>query len=206
MVQDKNTQQYFESDEKSLESESLEKKKPNNKNRIIKQLQNIMFFIFFISCFAIMVVLFKNELGEPVSLKGYTMLNVISSSMEPAIPKNSLVITKSIDVNLIEIGDDITYRLGEASTVTHRVIEIWEDYEQTGKRVFRTKGIANELPDSTLVFGEDIIGKVVFKSYIIGSIILLVRRYGAWIGLLCMLCYGFVVTLLSALESNHKKN
>lgn len=54
---------------------------------------------------------------------GYQYLNVISGSMSPNIPINTVVIIKKIPFNEIRVGDVVTYKVG-STNVTHRVVEI----------------------------------------------------------------------------------
>ena len=87
-------------------------------------------------------------------LLGYRVFNVISGSMEPKYSVGDLIYVKSVDVNSIQVGDDITFILNEDLVVaTHRVVEI-----DTEKRHFYTKGDANETPDASPVHFNNVIG------------------------------------------------
>jgi signal peptidase len=99
---------------------------------------------------------------------------VLSSSMAPAIHAGDAVVVADVPAEKIETGDVITYRTpgdtGEAGVnrVTHRVVEI---VEKDGQRHFRTKGDANEEPDSTLVPAENVIGENVLTIPLIGHVV-----------------------------------
>jgi signal peptidase len=87
-------------------------------------------------------------------------LNVVNGgSMEPAIKMGSLAVVQPADAHEINVGDVILFKASSASDkcTTHRVYEITNN---EGVLTFRTKGDANEDPDSDLVAAENIIGRV----------------------------------------------
>lgn len=76
---------------------------------------------------------------------GYTTLIVLSSSMEPALPVGTLVISKEYDGEEIRTGDIVSYTgtAGEREIlVTHRVVSVDEK-----KGTVCTKGDANTYED-----------------------------------------------------------
>ena len=79
--------------------------------------------------------------------------------MEPAIKMGSLTVVKPVDADDIQVGDIILFKASSASEIytTHRVYEIANN---EGIFSFRTKGDANEDPDSDLIKAENIIGRV----------------------------------------------
>ena len=85
---------------------------------------------------------------------------VLSGSMEPEFETGSLLYTtENVNVEELEVGDAITFKAGESTIVTHRIIEIVND---DGQLKFQTKGDANEVPDANLVPSESVIGKALF--------------------------------------------
>ena len=90
---------------------------------------------------------------------GLKPYNILSGSMEPEIPVNSVIYVKQCDTAQLEVGDIITFKLGSGTdlAVTHRIADI--DKENA---LFTTKGDANKNVDQTKVKAENIIGKVVF--------------------------------------------
>lgn len=106
--------------------------------------------------------------GKPFSFAGYSAFTVLTSSMEDVIPKGSLVITKSVDANTLQIGDDITFMSGPTSTITHRIVDIEEKYAETGERAFKTKGTMNKQEDDW-VPAVNVVGKVVYHNKTIGD-------------------------------------
>ena len=84
---------------------------------------------------------------------------VLSGSMEPEISVGSLVyISENIPPEEIQEQDVIAYRRGEQMQVLHRVIQVDEK-----KKMFQTKGDANENADPGMVDFSQYVGKEVFS-------------------------------------------
>ncbi len=113
---------------------------------------------FFTTLLVILVVLLAVALVG-VRLLGYTPYAILSPSMTPNYQVGDLVYVKSVDPELIVVGDALTFVANEKLTVvTHRVDEV--DREN---RLFYTKGDANESRDSAPVLYENVIGIVKFS-------------------------------------------
>ena len=102
------------------------------------------------------------------SLFGFDRYVINGGSMEPTIPKGSVVYSKPVAAEALEVGDIITYRppvsSGVDELVTHRIIEKTTRTNASGKSegVFRTKGDANDSADPwrfTLDDGEGALEK-----------------------------------------------
>jgi signal peptidase I len=122
-------------------------------------------------------ILFGGEMGmnPPRNIFGHSALIVLSTSMEREYPLNTLIITRQVNPETLEVGDDITYITVGNRVITHRIIEIYENIE-INRRGFRTQGLENARPDADIVYAPNVIGKVVFSSTPIGQIIMLVRN------------------------------
>jgi signal peptidase len=107
---------------------------------------------------------------------GYTAFIVISGSMRPEIPLNSLVAVRVADPGSIEAGDDIAFIREDGRVITHRVIGIAEDYNASGMRGFTTKGLANPEPDREIVYADNVIGPVIWHNAEIGNILTYLRK------------------------------
>jgi len=126
---------------------------------------------------------------------GLSIMRVLSDSMESAYPKGSLVFCRQAQPENIKIGDDITFLTSGETTVTHRVIGIYENYEDSGQRGFETKGIENTLPDDEIVYAENVVGKVVWHlpgmdgtfAYIKGNWLFIVLPLAALVGMVIAL-------------------
>ena len=82
---------------------------------------------------------------------------VLSGSMEPAMPVGSVVLVRPVDPEAVAVGDIITFRQhGSPDFVTHRVVEVLNEESLS----FRTKGDANEEPDTSLVPADALRGRV----------------------------------------------
>lgn len=100
-------------------------------------------------------------------LFGYQIYNVLTQSMEPAMPVGSAIYVKRCDPQALEQGDIITFRLSEATGLveTHRVVE-----NDTQAKQLITKGDANALPDVDPVSYERVVGKVVMCIPVLGTV------------------------------------
>ncbi len=103
--------------------------------------------------------------GAPASIAGYSGMLVLTESMEDAIPKGSFVLTKQVEPEELQVGDDITFMVGPTTSVTHRIIDIRP--QAGGTPIIQTNGVNNTIPD-TPVAAENIIGKVVYHSLFLG--------------------------------------
>ena len=100
-------------------------------------------------------------------LFGYQIYNVLTQSMEPAMPVGSAIYVKRCDPQALRQGEIITYRLSEATGLvqTHRVVE-----NDTQAKQLITKGDANALPDVDPVSYERVVGKVVVCIPMLGTV------------------------------------
>lgn len=100
-------------------------------------------------------------------LFGYQIYNVLTQSMEPAMPVGSAIYVKRCDPQALRQGEIITYRLSEATGLVeaHRVVE-----NDTQAKQLITKGDANALPDVDPVSYERVVGKVVVCIPVLGTV------------------------------------
>ncbi len=97
-------------------------------------------------------------------LFGYDMYNVVSESMEPAIPKGSLLFVQFVDCAEIEENEVIAF-YSNGSVVAHRVTS---NNSFEGK--LTTKGDANADDDLHSVLYKEVIGRVKWHIPILGDI------------------------------------
>lgn len=118
------------------------------KNRIIKKAALITLII---SVIVILLYFFTS----------YKFFIVESGSMSPTLVINDFVVVKSQEK--YKQGDVITFYDDEfGGYVTHRIIQVNENEK------FITKGDANNVQDKKMVISNQIIGKVIFHSKILG--------------------------------------
>lgn len=122
-------------------------------------------------------------------LFGYQVYNVISGSMEPAIPTGSLVYVKSVEPGDVEAEDVIAFysSVDSGAIITHRVVE---NHKVSGE--FITKGDANKENDPLPVEYEELLGKVSLSVPFLGGILAtLVTVYGK-IAVGCMIAAAVI--------------
>lgn len=163
VVQKKNEINELERDKSKVKQNTVRKKK----HRWIGDLVfNILLFGMVIGA----LILKDIDKDIPKSIAGISIFTVLTGSMENEIPKGSLVVAKYMKPSELKIGDDITFMVSKTTTITHRIIGIIENYEQTGQRAFETKGTMNKDKDKLPVPAVNVIGKVVYHNYTLGRI------------------------------------
>jgi len=110
------------------------------------------------------------DAGVPKTIFGYSYYTVLSQSMQDEIPKGSFILVKSVNPQVIKAGDTITYMRDRNTSVTHKVVDIYENYNNSGSRGFQTMGVNNSAPDADIVRETSVVGKVVFVLPAVGAI------------------------------------
>lgn len=86
--------------------------------------------------------------------------------MEPNIvPKEMIIIKEQMEYNK---GDIITFKDNSGKLITHRIVDIKDNY-------YRTKGDSNFEEDG-VIEKQNIEGKVIFHSYILGIFFLYILK------------------------------
>lgn len=138
------------------------------------------------------------EPNRPPTLFGNSFMVVISGSMEPKMPVGTLLLSHQVAPSQVEEGDIITFYGTVGSTtgiITHRVVE----KQGTGDgAVLYTKGDANPIEDPNPVTRENLIGKVVWQSLLLGKLVALLRQKYVYLALV-------LIPLLVILLSNATK-
>lgn len=128
----------------------------------------LMLLIIFIS----IIILTQKLSNNDKAFLGLRIFRVQTGSMIPKYQIGNVILVKQTDTDEIKVGDDITYwgisGAMKGKLVTHQVINI---EEIDGKKVFHTKGIANNKEDP-LVYAEQINGVVQGKLYVMTLITL----------------------------------
>ncbi len=105
-----------------------------------------------------------------VRILGIQVYTVLSGSMEPEYHVGALIYVKKVDSTELSVGDDITFMLDEDTVATHRIVGVVPDENDPSVLRFRTKGIANEHEDGTLVHYKNIVGKPIFTIPYLGYV------------------------------------
>lgn len=147
-----------------------------------------------ISSLILIVLLAAVSVFVAPKLFGITPMVVLSGSMEPTYPVGSLIFVEKTDPETIEVGDNITYRLGSTdSVVTHRVIK--NDVET---KQFTTKGDANKSEDVTPIQYSSVVGKAKdFAIPLLGYIGVFMNSAGGYIVIGVLLLTLILVSFLS---------
>lgn len=146
------------------------------KNILLKLMNVVSVLIIVISIGALLTVVLTKP-GQAPNFFGYSFFRVMTGSMEPAIPTNSLIVVKRTPAAELSEGDVITFYSQDPSLMgepnTHRIVRF---EEQQGKRLIYTKGDANNMADIYPTKEEDLIGKVVYSSLRIGNFVRLISN------------------------------
>ena len=114
-------------------------------------------FVFF-SVF-ILFMIFLMSSGKHVSIAGYQVLRVLTSSMEPTISENTCIIIKKVPVENLKVGDVITFTSDDPQIQglynTHRIHDI---VEENGETLYVTKGDAIDAVDAYPVHQNQVAG------------------------------------------------
>ncbi len=107
--------------------------------------------------FMLIMIIFAAPLTIP-KLFGFQIYAVLSGSMEPSYPIDSVIYVQKEEADQIHEGDVIAFYLPEKADVvmTHRVTQV-----NAGSEEFITKGDANALEDEEPVTFDRLIGKPV---------------------------------------------
>ena len=123
-------------------------------------------FLFLVICLYVMP---RNSIIHPNEFT-YSM---VSPSMEPTLHVHDKIFTKKIPLQVIEVGNIITYASNDTPSngyiVTHRVVR--KEVNQDGKVTLYTKGDNNLYEDTGLVTEENFIGVFDYKIPFLGAII-----------------------------------
>lgn len=115
--------------------------------------------------------------GEVPTIGGYSFMRTLTGSMEPAIPTNSFIVSQEVDPAELQVGDVITFRSTDSALDgalnTHRITQV---YTQDDQLFFRTKGDANALEDASPVSSSNVVGRVVFVSAALGTVVSLLSN------------------------------
>ena len=113
-----------------------------------------------------------------VRFVGLQVFTVLSGSMEPTYHVGSLIYVKKVDTSKLQAGDPITFMLDEDTVaitfnsgnvvVTHRIVEVVPDNEDSTVIRYKTKGDANDSVDGGLVHYKNVIGSPIFSIPYLG--------------------------------------
>lgn len=182
----------------------MNSKQQNEKIKLVKRALSVFWWIVLILLFALLVnIIGAKLLGRVPSIFNYSIMNIISGSMEDEIPKDSYILIKKIDAEDVKCGDIICFYSDDPKIYgmpnTHRVVEdpiITDDGIE-----FVTKGDASPIRDSVTAKGDRLIGVHVknldgltaFSNLLKGNLLIIVI-IGLQICIVAMVVYVAVIT------------
>ena len=109
--------------------------------------------------------------GDTPNVLGFSAFRVVSGSMRPELQEDDLIVIKRVALDKIEVGDIISFYSPDpelrGAVNTHRVTAV---AAEGGQYVFTTKGDANVIEDKYGVRGDEVLGKVVLVSALLGKL------------------------------------
>lgn len=173
------------------------------KNKAIRKIVNVALTCLLVLLALLIVISVYSKISGK-SLLPYTVLWVLTDSMEDAIPARSYILVKNVSAKEVEVNDIITFRSRDAAIAgslnTHRVVEIIGDHEE-----FVTKGDHNAVSDRTNVLAEDVVAKYVRN---LPLLTLLGRIFSSGAGFICcvvLMISGVVFWFLSSFVQKRRQ-
>lgn len=155
---------------KADSKENEENNKTKKRNPILSAISITFRTVVWVALITAMLVLIATVVSRKTDVFGYRIYLIMSGSMEPTIHVKDAVITKQ--ENEPKQGDVIAFEDGNIITV-HRIVKVYTEGE---KRLYQTKGDANNMIDQGLVQKTQVKGKVVFNSSIIGNTVFFLQH------------------------------
>lgn len=126
------------------------------------------------------IIFIQRVTNNNFAIGGIRVFTIITGSMIPEYEVGDMIIAVETNPEQINVGDNVVYK-GlvddfNGKIVTHKVIskeKVGNDYE------FVTKGVNNSLEDPKIK-DEQIIGKVVYKTFILSFISKLINNPAAF--------------------------
>lgn len=136
--------------------------------------------------------------------------SVLSDSMDSVYPRGSLVASWELKPNEelktgLDGGDDIVFVTKEGKVIVHRILEIKDDYEDSGQRGFVTQGVENPNPDASVTYEGNVVGKVIWNVPYIGGILGFIADHILYIGIGILGLFIIMGLLKAAFTSSPKK-
>jgi len=173
--------------------------------RVWKIVSECLFYATLIAVVAVVFMTADSGGNAPRSLFGYTVSTVLSGSMQSELPKDSIIVTKKVDTGSLVISDNITFITKDNTTVTHKIVGIYENHDGSGQRAFVTQGTENGLADDDLVYASNVVGKVVWHSVPLGNTFVYLKQNIFFVGVMAVLCIGFFIAARMFIASGKKK-
>lgn len=132
-----------------------------DKKKVIQLICKVLWWCALLSLFVLLVSIFSAKItGKVPKVLGYSVIHIVSGSMEDEIPEDSYILIKSIKPEKVKKNDVICFYSEDPAIYgmpnTHRVAE---DPIQTSEGIeFVTKGDANPANDKIHAKAKNLIG------------------------------------------------
>lgn len=182
--------------------------KKNKVFRIIKLIKNIICWTLIVVLVFTLVVFFMSRInGSTPSVFGYSIFRVSSGSMEPELMVGDIILDKTVDnPEDLKVGDVITFKNNDYGDmlVTHKIIKA--PYEENGKLMLQTKGIANEVEDKPICV-DNVKGIMICKVDYLDTVYnVFLSPWGLLIliALIVIIFFDEIITIVKILTNNDK--
>lgn len=143
-------------------------KKKNKKSSAVNIIEGIVIGILILLIAGMLFLYFSfSDNGAAPNIFGYTFYHTNAVKMEPKIPKNTVVIGKTGDLEDIKVGSVVVCKIGE-DTVLTRVVQL---VSENGQMSYVVKFDTSPANDTFKIPAENIIAKATSQSSIFGSIL-----------------------------------
>lgn len=164
---------------------------------------NLCAILLIVGSLFVLLTVVMTPSGQVPQVMGFSILRVLTGSMEPAIPEDSMLLIRKTDPADLAEGDVVSFVSPdpalEGALNTHRIVRI---EEENGKLRFFTKGDANMIEDQQPVEEHRVVGKVIFISPQLGKLVRLVSNPLVFaLAILLPLAIMLIANLVGALRS-----
>lgn len=139
--------------------------------KVFLQIINILSVVIIALALFVLLSVVLTRRGDTPNVLGFSAFRVVSGSMRPKLQEDDLIVIKRVAPDKIEVGDIISFYSPDpelrGAVNTHRVTAV---AEEGGQYVFTTKGDANVIEDKYGVRGDEVLGKVVLVSTLLGKL------------------------------------
>lgn len=139
--------------------------------KVIYGIINTVSIVIIMAAVLVLCMVVMTKPGKVPEIYGYTVLRVMTGSMEPTYPVDTLIVVKKTDPAEIREGDVISFYSSDpaldGAVNTHRVVNVKQEDNQW---IYTTKGDGNNVADPYEVKSGDLIGKVIYDSLPFGKL------------------------------------
>ena len=139
--------------------------------KVIYGIINTVSIVIIMAAVLVLCMVVMTKPGKAPEIYGYSVLRVMTGSMEPTYPVDTLIVVKKTDPAEIREGDVISFYSSDpaldGAVNTHRVVNVKQGDNQW---IYTTKGDGNNVADPYEVKSGDLIGKVIYDSLPLGKL------------------------------------